>query len=90
MFAAVLALAGAVVTVHSATTHDHLGDVVVMCVAVAETAVVAAGGALVVGALLSRPLWTLAEPHGPELAFSPVQAGAPARAGPPRLQVFQL
>jgi hypothetical protein len=90
VFAVVLGLAGAVVTVHSAMSHDHMGDAVLMCLAVAETAVVAVGAALALGALMRRPLWLLAEPQLPEVAFIPVSVGAHARAGPPELQVFRL
>ena len=43
---AAVALAGAVLTVHGAISHDHMGDVIVTCLAVAETALVAVGAAL--------------------------------------------
>lgn len=87
---AVLTLAGAVVAVHSTTSHDHLGDVVVTCLAVAETAVVAVGAALTLAAHMRRPLWLAAAAQLPELGFSPALLGGQARAGPRRLQVFLL
>jgi|SRR5215213_10295536 len=90
---AVLAVAGAVVVAHSAMNHDHMGDLggaVVMCLAVAETAVVAAGGALRLGALMRRPLFLIAPPQLPEPAFVASAIGGRARAGPPLLQIFQL
>ena len=79
---AVLTLAGAVVAVHSTTSHDHLGDVVVTCLAAAETAVVAVGAALTLAAHMRRPLWLVAAAQLPELAFSPGPLGGQARAGP--------
>jgi drug/metabolite transporter (DMT)-like permease len=90
VLAAVIALAGAVVTVHSVATHDHLGDAAVMCLAVAETAVAAAGAALLLSSRrlgLPRPVTPV-----PRLKFAATHsAPAPwARAGPPRLQVFRL
>ena len=90
MLAAVIAVAGAVVTVHSAATHDHLGGVAVMCLAVVETAAAAAGAATLLGSRLSGPLRPAAAlpPFDPGSARSaPVPR---ARAGPPRLQVFRL
>jgi hypothetical protein len=86
-----LALAGAVVTAHSVMAGDHMGDGVAMCLAVAETAVLAIGAALVVGvAVAQRPRWLLAAPARPAFAPLPVVRGVPARAGPPALQVFRL
>lgn len=73
--------------------HDHMGDggaAVVMCLAVAETAVVAVGVALALGAWMRRPLSPVTQPPEPEPRFSPTPASVPARAGPPRLQVFRL
>ena len=69
MLAVMLGLAGAVVVAHSAVGHDHMGDTgaIVMCLAVAETAVVAVGAALALGTWMRRPLWVLAAPLAPEL-----------------------
>ena len=88
-----LGLAGAVVVAHSALGHDHMGDMgdaIVMCLAVAETAVVAVGAAVALSALMRRPLWLLLAPLAPELSFVPSTAGIRSRAGPPLLQVFRL
>jgi hypothetical protein len=86
----VLALAGAVVTAHSFLSHDHMSDAVVACLAVAETAVVAIGITLALGARArpqSRLLPTLPTPQL-ALVLSPVPPRT--RAGPPLLQVFRL
>ena len=93
MLAVMLGLAGAVVVAHSALGHDHMGDMgdaIVMCLAVAETAVVAVGAALALSTLMRRPLWLLAAPLAPELPFVPSLVGTRSRAGPPLLQVFRL
>ena len=93
MMAVMLALAGTVVVAHSAMSHDHMGDVgeaVLMCLAVAETAVAAVGVALALGVRMRRPLWLLAQLAAPEPRFFPAPASVPARAGPPLLQVFRL
>lgn len=93
MLAVMLGLAGAVVTTHSAMSHDHIGemsDVIVMCVAVAQTAAVAVGVALALGAWLRRPLWLIAAPGVPARPLVPAALGVHARAGPPLLQVFRL
>jgi len=95
MLAVMLGLAGAVVTTHSAMSHDHIGemsDVIVMCVAVAQTAAVAVGVALALalGAWLRRPLWLIAAPGVPARPLVPATLGVHARAGPPLLQVFRL
>src|SRR3954452_20930114 len=86
MLAIVLGLAGAVVVAHSAMGHDdHIGDLgeaVVMCLAVAETAVVAVGAALALGARLCRPLWLVVQLPDPEPRFTPAPASVPSRAGP--------
>ena len=92
MLAVMLGLAGAVVVAHSAMGHDHMGDAgaIVMCLAVAETAVLAAGAALALSAWMRLPLWVLAAPLAPELPFLPSPVGTRSRAGPPLLQVFRL
>ena len=93
MHAVMLGLAGAVVVAHSALGHDHMGDMgdaIVMCLAVAETAVVAVGAALALSTLMRRPLWPLAAPLAPEPPFLPSPVGTRSRAGPPLLQVFRL
>ena len=91
--AVMLGLAGALVVAHSAMGHDHMGDVggaIVMCLAVAETAVVAVGAALALGAWMRRPLRLLPAPLAPEPSFVPSPVVARSRAGPPLLQVFRL
>jgi hypothetical protein len=93
VLAVMLGLAGAVVVAHSAMGHDQMGDMggaIVMCLAVAETAVVAVGAAVALSALLRRPRWLLAAPRAPELPFVPSPVGTRSRAGPPFLQVFRL
>ena len=93
MLAVMLGLAGAVVVAHTAVGHDHMGDTgdaIAMCLAVAETAVVAVGAALALSAWMRRPLWVLAAPLVPELAFLPSPVDTRSRAGPPLLQVFRL
>jgi hypothetical protein len=88
--AVMLGLAAAIVTAHSVSAGDHMGDGVAMCLAVAETAVIAVGAALVVGAGARRRRWFVAERAHPEFAGVPTIQSVPARAGPPLLQVFQL
>jgi drug/metabolite transporter (DMT)-like permease len=89
--AVVLGLAGAVVTAHSVMAGDHMGDGVAMCLAVANTAVIAAGAALVLGVATSRRRrWLIAAPAFPVFAYTPAPRSVPARAGPPLLQVFRL
>jgi hypothetical protein len=91
MLAVMLGLAGAVVTAHSVTAGDHMGDGVVMCLAVAETAIVAVGAALVVGVVgAHRARWLVAAPGLPAFAYVPAPRSVPARAGPPLFQVFRL
>lgn len=90
ILAAMLTLAGAVVTAHGVMAGDHMGDGVVMCLAIAETAVVAVGAAIAMSALARRPLWLIAAPALPELPYVPAPMSVPARAGPPSLQVFRL
>ena len=92
MLAVMLSLAGAVVVAHSALGHDHMGDTgaIVMCLAIAETAVVAVGAALTLSTLMRPRLWPLAAPLAPELPFLPSPVDTRSRAGPPLLQVFRL
>lgn len=90
VFAVMLGLAGTVVVAHSAMGQDHMGDALVVCLAVAETAVVAVGVALALGTWMRRPLWLLPEPAAPELPFAPLRVDIRARGGPPLLQVFRL
>ena len=93
MLAVMFGLAGAIVVAHGAMGHDHMGaagEAVLMCLAVAETAVVAVGVALAVGARRRRPLWPVSLLPEIEPRFTPAPASVPARAGPPLLQVFRL
>ena len=91
VIAAMLSLAGAVVTAHSVMGVDHMGDATAMCLAVVETAVIAVGGALIVGvALARRPHWLVLIPAAPEQPAASAPARIRARAGPPVLQVFRL
>jgi hypothetical protein len=91
VLAVMLGLAGAVVTAHSVMAADHMGDGVTMCLAVAETAVIAIGAALVIRvAVAHRARWLIAAPVFRALAFVPAPRSVPARAGPPLLQVFRL
>ena len=93
VFTTVVGLAGAVVVAHSAMGHGHVhdvGGVVVMCLAVTETAAVAVGVAVALGAWLRRPVRRLAQVPGPRPGFRRAPASVPARAGPPLLQVFRL
>lgn len=85
-----LGLAGAVVVAHSAMGHGDMGDAMVMCLAVVETAVAAAGAALVLSARMRSPLWLVPVPLEPDPWLVPAPAGVRARAGPPQLQVFRL
>ena len=86
-----LGLAGAVVTAHSVLGGDHMSDGVAMCLAVAETAVIAVGTALGVGVALSRrSRWLIAAPALPDFGYVPGPQSVPARAGPPQLQVFRF
>lgn len=88
--AAILALLGVVVSVHSVMGHDHMAGAIVTCLAVAETAIVAVGVALALGVWMRSPLRLVPAPSTPELSFVPAPAGIRARAGPPVLQVFRL
>ena len=84
-----LGLAGTVVVAHSAMGHD-MGEGLVTCLAIAETAVVAVGAALALSTWMRRPLWLLLAPTTSDRPFVPLPAGIRARAGPPLLQVFRL
>ena len=91
MVAVMLGLAGAVVTAHSVMGGDHMGDGVVMCLAVAQSAVIAVGTALGVGLALSRRFgWLIGAPAPCALGHVPAPQSVPARAGPPDLQVFRF
>jgi hypothetical protein len=88
---AMLTLAGAVVTAHSVMGADHMGDATAMCLAVVETAVIAVGGALIVGvAMARRPHWRAMISVAPQQPAASAPARIRARAGPPVLQVFRL
>ena len=89
MLAVVLGLAGATVVAHSAMGEHHMGDALVVCLAVAETAVVAVGATLALGAGMQRPLWLAAAPGEYRSSFIPALPSVRARAGPPLLQVFR-
>jgi hypothetical protein len=88
--AAIFALVGVVVSVHSVMSHDHMAGAIVTCLAVAETAIVAVGAALALSVWMRSPLRLVPAPSLPEIAFFPSPAGIRARAGPPVLQVFGL
>jgi hypothetical protein len=90
MLAVMLGLAGAVVVAHSAVGHGDMGEAMLMCLAVAETAVVAVSAALVLSARMRRPFWLVPAPLEPALWLIPAPAGVRTRAGPPLLQVFRL
>jgi hypothetical protein len=90
VLATVFSLAGVVVVAHTVANHDHMGDAIVICIAVVETAAVAAVAAIALGLFAARPAWWVAPP----LAGVNVRAGATlvpvaARAGPVVLQVFR-
>lgn len=91
MVAAVLALAGVVVTAHGVMGGDHMmSDGAAMCLAVASTAVLAVGAVIAIGALTGFPLWRIVAPVMPEPLLLVADTGVRARAGPPGLQVFRL
>jgi hypothetical protein len=76
-------LAGAVFATHGAMNHDHagdFGDVVVICVAVAETAAVAL--VLTFASGPSRSTWSGAALLGPEPLLVRSSPDPRARAGP--------
>jgi len=89
MLAVVLGIAGATVVAHSAMGEHQMGDALVVCLAVAETAVVAVGATLALGAGMQRPLWLIAAPAERRSRFIPALPSVRARAGPPLLQVFR-
>jgi hypothetical protein len=89
--AVMLGIAGVVVTAHSVLGGDHMGDGVLMCLAVADTAVVAIGTALAAGiAAAQKPRWFIAVPALPAVAYARAPRSVPARAGPAVLQVFRF
>jgi hypothetical protein len=88
--AVILGLVGAVVIAHSAMNHDFMGDAIVMCLAVAETAIVGVGLAVAVGARIDGVRWRTHEPPLRSFAPMPGPTGTLARAGPPALQIFRL
>ena len=68
-----------------------MGDAIVMCLAVAETAVVAVGAALALERTgCAARCGCFPAPLAPDLPFVPSPVGIRARAGPPLLQVFRL
>lgn len=87
---AVFALAGAVLTAHGVLADGHMGDAVVMCVALAQSAIFAAGGALGTGTLLRARARLLPAPAVPAPAVLAAPLRVRARAGPRVLQVFRL
>jgi hypothetical protein len=90
VLAVVLGLAGAVVVAHTAMNHDHMGAAMVMCLAVVETAVVAAGAALALVARWAPLSWPVVESSDATLAVVPPPDQARSRAGPSQLQIFRL
>lgn len=88
--AATLAIASAVVGAHSVASHGHMGDALVMCLAVAESAVVAVAAALALGA--RRPRRRRLRDASAPCHLMLVVADRPVRvrAGPPLLGVFRL
>jgi hypothetical protein len=90
MLVVMLGLAGAVTVAHSAVGHGDMGEAMLMCLAVVETAVVAVSAALVLGARMRRPSWPVPGSLESEVCLVPVPAGVRVRAGPPLLQVFRL
>ena len=68
-----------------------MGDGVAMCLAVAESAVITIGAAVVAAVgVAQRPRWPIAAPAVSVFAYVSAPRGVPARAAPPRLQVFRL
>ena len=93
MVAVMLGLAGAVVVAHSAMDDGHMNDMsqtMVMCLAVAETAVIAVGAALALGASMQRPLRWLAPLPALNFWYVASSLNIRSRASPPQLQVFHL
>jgi hypothetical protein len=91
MLGVMLGLAGATVTAHSVLGGDHMGDGVLMCMAVANTAVVAISTALAAGsAAAQHPRWSIGTPALRAVAYVPAPRSVPARAGPALLQIFRF
>ena len=89
--AAVLALAGMVTVAHSAMAADHMGDGMVMCVAVLAVAAVAVIAAVAGAPRSWLPMRWIPRPSGPpRLRLLALVPQPRARAGPPALQVFRL
>jgi hypothetical protein len=88
--AVILGLAGAVVVAHSAMHHDYMGDAIVMCLAVVETAIVGVGVAVALGARVHASRWPMHEAPPRRLEPMPAPSGIRARAGPSALQIFRL
>lgn len=89
VLATVLALAGVVVVAHTVANHDHMGDAIAMCLAVVETAAVAAIAAIGLGLFAARPAWRRPLRAGVEVLVAAAASPAAARAGPAVLQVFR-
>ena len=95
---AAFALSGAVALAHGFIGGDHMGGMggsgspTSICLAVAETAAVALALAAVVKARRTAGPWASLLPWVmPAAPQTPLRSLAvPARAGPPRLQVFRL
>jgi hypothetical protein len=92
---AVLALGFTGLAAHSALMGSdmsgHMGNAAAICLTVGGCAVFIGVAVFAVRRLLQRPLWLIAAPLAPALAFIPADAGFLVRAGPPsRLQVFRL
>ena len=87
--AAVVALAGAVATAHSAMNHDHMSGAVVACLAVVETAV-AVAGTLALGAQMRTHRAVPLARALPDLALVISVVAGRSRADPRALQVFRL
>ena len=88
--AVVLGLVGAVAVGHGVMHHGYMGDAMVMCLAVAETAIVGVGVALALGARIDGMRWQAIDPPAHGLDVIPAPTGIRARAGPPVLQIFRL
>jgi drug/metabolite transporter (DMT)-like permease len=88
--AVILGLAGVVVAAHSAMHHDSMGDAMVMCLAVAETAIVGVGVAVALGARVQALRWEMREAPLCAVAPMPAPTGIRPRAGPSALQIFRL
>lgn len=80
VLATVFALAG--VVAHTIANHDHMGDAIAMCLAVVETAAVAAIAAIGLGLFAARPAWRVPLLGGVEVLVPATALPAAARAGP--------